>query len=998
MPEQEELLEGKNAGHLHIQPQLTVGPADDLYEQEADRVANTVMRMPEAEEQPNPKNQNPNSEHRHPLWGRAVQVFPITSLQRFEADSSVEQRLSANRGTGHHLPDAVRGSMESKFDANFSGVRVHTGGEAAQLNRELRAQAFTHGGDIYFGEGKYNPASSAGQHLLAHELTHVVQQGAASAPATHIQRFEAPIHESAERVGLTTDAKGGAGGNALSNEEASAVYFGNWMRDINQVFVPLVKSLMPDDMVFSFVNYMAARKFGREVTPEQFGYYIPAEHIDSPAGLTEKDDLLQPKDLNITAPTVGAGQPRPAQYVTPQESPEPGAKVGGGPLFAADQSAVAAWIRRTNVHVERHLELAAKRGRNPEGLMHFGAALHPIEDLYSHSNWIEIAINRIFAQHSELLPDLKGEDRKAFTYAPTVTVGKTAKGKPEQRPVLMTGSFTGIDTQISITSEVVKMMSHPLPPPGNNAEAQAEERFMAAFLRASEKQLKGNDQFRTDLRNVIVRQLPPIPGRETIVDGMLQAPLEDIYNMTRMPHIPDWVKERTTRPIQNFIRQHASTQVLRPTAAHLQAKGLGARIYETSLIGGLRGAQATQQGQFSGSDVEMQRAKERLTGTPVAQQQKEAVASAGRHVAALQGIPEPVIAGPSHSQIAKDHPDSPFFGLAFKLAAMAVRAVREKMVAAWGETAGAPTKPFSFEFANFPPASQPEAQNLFHATRPRRTTKEQESLKQGQTIVQHGNLEPKPYDLAEMRKESADRIRAAADILRGIAGGPDATATGLARVYRLLGNIPSEFLAPVRTQIARTAAASQTAGMKLNQSVSFSQIAANLDRSAGMVENARLHKDRDAANQSLVAERAAALQALANTPSVNTTLAASVLVLLDQEISRTAVAFTAEQQAVVQGKAHVAEHTGPKTMPVAEIKLPDVNKDFEGKTRTPAVVALIQESRTYLSHPYDVTWWQTTLIEHIKANEKQIRTDLEARNQGVGVYYRAREIPGQHEH
>jgi hypothetical protein len=73
--------------------------------------------------------------------------------------------------------------MEPRFGADFSGVRVHTDRESAQMNRELSAQAFTHGRDIYMGEGKYNPGSDAGKRLLAHELTHVVQQGGAIAEA-----------------------------------------------------------------------------------------------------------------------------------------------------------------------------------------------------------------------------------------------------------------------------------------------------------------------------------------------------------------------------------------------------------------------------------------------------------------------------------------------------------------------------------------------------------------------------------------------------------------------------------------------------------------------------------------------------------------------------------------------------------------------------------------------------------------------------------------------
>ncbi|MCW9708168.1 eCIS core domain-containing protein [Fodinibius salsisoli] len=93
--------------------------------------------------------------------------------------SSFESSLSAIKGAGDPLPGSVRSYMEPRFGADFSNVRVHTGGEAADLSQNINAQAFTHGRDIYFNEGKYNPDSSSGKHLIAHELTHTIQQGAA---------------------------------------------------------------------------------------------------------------------------------------------------------------------------------------------------------------------------------------------------------------------------------------------------------------------------------------------------------------------------------------------------------------------------------------------------------------------------------------------------------------------------------------------------------------------------------------------------------------------------------------------------------------------------------------------------------------------------------------------------------------------------------------------------------------------------------------------------
>ena len=84
---------------------------------------------------------------------------------------------SGQRGGGQALDSGARAQMEPALGADFSGVRVHTGSQADTLNRDLSARAFTTGQDIFFKQGEYSPGSSSGRELLAHELTHVVQQG-----------------------------------------------------------------------------------------------------------------------------------------------------------------------------------------------------------------------------------------------------------------------------------------------------------------------------------------------------------------------------------------------------------------------------------------------------------------------------------------------------------------------------------------------------------------------------------------------------------------------------------------------------------------------------------------------------------------------------------------------------------------------------------------------------------------------------------------------------
>lgn len=95
-----------------------------------------------------------------------------------DVDPAVEQAIDGARSTGSQLHDGVRRQMEGAMGADFSAVRVHADARADTLSRALNARAFATGTDIFFREGEYNPGSSSGRELLAHELTHVVQSGA----------------------------------------------------------------------------------------------------------------------------------------------------------------------------------------------------------------------------------------------------------------------------------------------------------------------------------------------------------------------------------------------------------------------------------------------------------------------------------------------------------------------------------------------------------------------------------------------------------------------------------------------------------------------------------------------------------------------------------------------------------------------------------------------------------------------------------------------------
>lgn len=110
------------------------------------------------------------------------------------ASSSIEATLNSSKGGGGPLPDNSLHQMESSFGADFSNVRIHTDSSAVQMSKDLNAQAFTHGSDIYFNSGKYDSNSNSGKHLLAHELTHTLQQGGATGLRPLFKRIQRKEH------------------------------------------------------------------------------------------------------------------------------------------------------------------------------------------------------------------------------------------------------------------------------------------------------------------------------------------------------------------------------------------------------------------------------------------------------------------------------------------------------------------------------------------------------------------------------------------------------------------------------------------------------------------------------------------------------------------------------------------------------------------------------------------------------------------------------------
>ncbi|MET6997335.1 eCIS core domain-containing protein [Chitinophaga defluvii] len=254
------------SAHKHnpffVQTKLRIGKPNDHYETEADTVADkvvqrlgnktneqTVQTKPVAPlsvsriSQPLPANDKQEklqqkeeqeateeSLQRKPIFDSMADPPPDENIQRkadggeAPASAGLQQRLHSTKGGGQALPEDTRSAMESSMGADFSQVKVHTGAAATSLSNDLHAQAFTHGRDIYFNEGKFDPSSTSGKHLLAHELTHTIQQGVAHAQQTATD--EAGTIRKAGKPGVSGSpaAAGGetvniAGGNFNPSEQ-----------------------------------------------------------------------------------------------------------------------------------------------------------------------------------------------------------------------------------------------------------------------------------------------------------------------------------------------------------------------------------------------------------------------------------------------------------------------------------------------------------------------------------------------------------------------------------------------------------------------------------------------------------------------------------------------------------------------------------------------------------------------------------------------------------
>jgi heterokaryon incompatibility protein Het-C len=887
-----------------------------------------------------------------------------------------------------------------------------------------------------------------------------------------LQRLEAQHHEHAERAAL-----GGPGG--LSDAETTATYFGNWQRDLSQVFVGPAVDAVGKELLFEIVNVLAMKKFGRSLDPSSFGVYSPTEHIDNPAGQWN-EDLIRPKGGGAPPDREGGLSTDPRGLKGTDEdisSPDALKK-----MFEVNKEGLPAYIGRSEQYVEAQFGKAADLGRTEKGLEEFGSGLHTVEDLFAHSNFVEIGVGKI-ADRLPWSPAMQAERTKRKREGKDEV--ETLSGKTEGgRPLLVTGTFVMDDTIISIAEQISDMLRGFDP-----FEAVNEKRsqsFMHMLLQRYET-LAGEGKAKQVVTSFLSHFGPTLEGKlaeaaqaavagekpkedasvldkavagarqaagqvvgagvkavgKTLESGVVQTlmgeavnaigtlPLSAAYDwMTGAKNaIDDWFR-RLDQALMNVpgypqVRkvvvdaQDALRQQLRElvqAAMKFIAEAIQRAIVESLAKSTNLAEQAKQQREalkkqiasIASDKVKDPAARKQLQGlegnlkaqvallsnpdwAARARLDPKEVQSAKQsleHIQALESLPDYVKAGPSHSQIAKDHADSPFFGAAVALAITADRELRDRMVAVWTAEGKNTTDPKLA--GNYEDEIPPEVRRRLESARTpeERRQAEREAAKHSPHWKELQNKkEAKELEdtgaLAEDEKEAG--VETAIAGVQEVAAGLGALAGDLPGTIRRLA-ADLDHAAPDTAAELRRLADDIPRGLKeagdqvaaVSSAAAAQQLAARLhalgEQKQGMVSRAQ-DVLRTAASR---AESAGpALQAAARGLRAAADRAEPTLTKIGLALGSLAEQLKKED---MRGKEQIAATKGLKPVATPGWRPEFRPKDISGLS--PARQALVTSVRKFMNHPYENSWWEGPLETWAKKNMDRLEAYVRARNSG----------------
>ena len=528
------------------------------------------------------------------------------------------QRMLASQG--------VRGSVNA--DALDVQVEIDLGemsdGEAARVWASAIATALA-----LQGRGSLSSETAAVQRYQAGESGH----GGIEAEALH-------------RAGFSGDMEHG---------DIGAIYFGNWLRDFSQ--------LNKNAPVRAIINILALGEFNRTATAEELGFYMPSEHLDNPlVGGTAEDRLATGQERAANVAHLSAQQQ--AFLADPS--------LAATVALASRRSNLPEYIERGKEHSKRLLRDAIGRGQTPEGMMAMGNALHAIEDYFSHSNFVEVAMDLLRqsgpeAERGRSAALLQNAQRELH-YDAASAGGRDAAGRAR----IITGTYEDSNSTVSLLETLKTEVMH-----GSlrNAFLRGYERLIGRGGAA----LGGGAAHKSGL-SVAGGALVGLGG--SIVEGVegLAHGFQEGHGLlgTVGSTLAGGARGIASGAASGYHLGHDATE--NAARAVGDAAGQGTAIASEALIASVAGplflaAEASLHvlarpgGQFD------QRAQRATAATPGAA--KVAVAKHGGSVADEQE------AAQTHSLLAKDAPDHPLFAVSRALAVEADVAIGEAMRRAW---------------------------------------------------------------------------------------------------------------------------------------------------------------------------------------------------------------------------------------------------------------------------------------------------------------------------
>lgn len=739
-------------------------------------------------------------------------------------------------------------------------------------------------------------------------------------------------------------------GKKLNAVEARATYFGNWTRDFNQLLSPgFLTDRIGFDGAYALVSFMAAKKFGKPLSLAELGTYNSKEHIDHPGALYPGQDFytatpllnhpgISPKGTAELSGTDATPQPNINIEFDKNISGWTEAKGENGlgvGLLTVNQAGVMAYINDTNLHVERRLAFAAREGRTEAGFFHFGVALHAIEDLMAHSNFTEIALSKLLKDDKNLLAsELAEKDRDLFKFMPSVPVQREGASKPENRTILTTGTFTPEDAKISLAYEAMEVLeAFQL---GSTRDVEWDAITEQAFINLLTAL---ND--RPDVKAAIGKKVGSAvkAGLSTaslalaIENFVTSSSLVKMYKNLKnavgeyleyFGSILDLLSGNEFSKFYKMLRTILIKKTLEWIKDLVESNVVDTKVAKTPLIEEttrLEKEQSEQKSAYEKTRIEpgesMKDYQER-----VKKLEKE-IKYTSQHLSTYkkrekQKAGKMLLSGPSHSQMAKDHPESIFFGLAAALAAEADVLLRDKLILTWKNQGPLGSK----------------AKNL---------TEEQLNVnkleEKGRSIVEAADDETMAESLALTRKQKAEELRVLIFFLKAYAiregwkhkdkkGATQSMRTIIAgfellhdrlralKLYDYEGraNLYSEFIANIEDLYKLLGPDDK----RFSEEIKTAKLLGFYDV-AGFVAPAYYKKQKEN---------------ISTAPSTN--------------IAR------------------------------SKIKLPEIDLSQQA----PAVKDLLKMSRSILCHPYDSDWWKPVVLAYIERAPKKVAMEVKLRNAG----------------